>query len=240
VRLGVAWFVAAAAALAGGPLLTALVYGTVAAVAAAQTARSWRRQGVQASEPVAAAGAGAMALGATLGPGGLGIAILGTTAAAIVLRNPGSASRHPLLVDAGVTLQSALLPGVAAASMVLTLRLDLGAAIALLMLVSAYEVGDYLIGSGADGPFEGPVAGAAAMCVAIFVIGWFGLGELDFVSATVFGLVAVALCPLGQLTASALLPRADAPASGLRRLDSLVLLAPVWAWAIGLHLESTT
>src|SRR5687768_17590140 len=44
VRLGVAWFMVAAGALAVGPLATALVYGVAAAVAAAQMARCWRKR----------------------------------------------------------------------------------------------------------------------------------------------------------------------------------------------------
>ncbi len=44
------------------------------------------------------------------------------------------------------------------------------------------------------------------------------------------------LAPAGQLVASALLPSATTPASGLRRLDSLLLAAPVWVWGVGLVL----
>jgi len=40
--------------------------------------------------------------------------------------------------------------------------------------------------------------------------------------------------PMGQLLASALLPTAKSPASALRRLDSLLLAAPVWCFGIGL------
>jgi hypothetical protein len=233
------WFVVAACALASGPLVTAVVYGTTAAVAAAQTARCWRKRGARPSEPVAAAAAGGMALGAVLGPGGLGVALLGLAGAAIWWAYVDPRARSPLLVDAGLTVQSAVFAGGAAAAMVLTLRLDIGAAIALLLLVSAYEVGDFLIGSGGRSALEGPVAGWSAMLVVIFVVGWFGLGDLDFTSAALFGLVAIGLCPAGQLLASAVLPTAASPASGLRRLDSLLLLAPLWAWAIGLHLESS-
>jgi hypothetical protein len=239
VRLGMAWFVLAVAALVGGPLLTAVLYGTTAAVAAAQTARAWRRRRARPSEPVAAAGAGAVALGAVFGPGGVGVALLGLAGAAVWWAYGDARSRRPLLVDAGLTVQCGMFAGLAAASMVLALRLDIGAAIALLLLASAYEVGDFLIGSGARSTLEGPVAGIAAMLVVIFVVGWFGLAELDFTSATSFGLLAVPLCPAGQLLASAVLPDAASPASALRRLDSLLLLAPLWAWAIGVHLEAT-
>jgi hypothetical protein len=52
----------------------------------------------------------------------------------------------------------------------------------------------------------------------------------------VFGGAVAVLAPLGQLFASALLPAAGAPASGLRRLDSLLLAAPLWCVAVGLAL----
>ncbi len=45
--------------------------------------------------------------------------------------------------------------------------------------------------------------------------------------------IAAVLCPLGQLLGSLVLPTAAAPASAVRRLDSLLLLAPVWAVAAG-------
>ena len=53
----------------------------------------------------------------------------------------------------------------------------------------------------------------------------------------VFGGFAALLCPLGQVVASALLPRADAPAPALRRLDSLLLLGPTWPFLVGLLLQ---
>ena len=51
-----------------------------------------------------------------------------------------------------------------------------------------------------------------------------------------FGAAAVVLCPLGQLMGSAVLPRADAKASALRRLDSLLLLGPVWVFGLQQYL----
>jgi len=52
--------------------------------------------------------------------------------------------------------------------------------------------------------------------------------------AFAFGALAAVLCPAGQLVASAVLPSAGAPASALRRIDSLLLLAPAWAYVVGL------
>ena len=60
--------------------------------------------------------------------------------------------------------------------------------------------------------------------------------SLDFGQAWLFGGAVAVLAPAGQLLASALLPASASPASALRRLDSLLLTAPLWAWGVGLVL----
>ena len=49
-----------------------------------------------------------------------------------------------------------------------------------------------------------------------------------------FGVAALVLCPLGQVFASWLLPDATTRAGALRRLDSMLLLAPTWVLAAGI------
>lgn len=237
IRLGLAWFLLAAVAILVGPLPTALLYGTVAAVAAAQTARTWQRRRQRPNELVAAAMAGAMALGACLGAGGAGLAILGGVGAAGLLALGDAKSKAPLITDIGWTLQCALPPGIAAMSMVLLSRLDQGSAIGLLLLVSAYEIGDFLIGSGARNPYEGPAAGGAAMVVITFILSTLPISALSFAQAWAFGGAVLLLAPLGQILASAILPAARAPASALRRLDSLLLTAPLWCFGVGIIIE---
>jgi hypothetical protein len=234
VRLGLLWFMVAAAALAAGPLATAAVYGGAAAVAAAQTARSWRKRRQRPSDAIAAGMAGLMGAGACLGAGGAGIGILAGVIMAVVVAAGDTRSSHPTVVDAGWTIQCALFPGLVAMSMVLLARLDQGSAIALLLLVSGYETGDYLVGSGARNPYEGPAAGASAIVVITFIISTLPISALDFGQAWLFGGLVVLLAPLGQLFASALLPSAKVQASSLRRLDSLLLAAPVWCFGVGL------
>jgi hypothetical protein len=234
VRLGVLWFLVATVALAAGPFFAALAYGGAAAVAAAQTARCWRRRRQRPNELVAAGLAGAMGLGACLGAGGSGLAILAGAVLACVVATGDTRSPHPTLTDAGWTLQCGLPPGVVAMSMVLLARLDQGSAIALLLLVSAYETGDYLVGSGSRNPYEGPAAGLAAVVVITFIISTTPISTLGFGEAWLFGGLVGVLAPLGQLFASALLPTAGSPASALRRLDSLLLAAPVWCFGVGL------
>lgn len=234
VRLGILWFLVAATALAIGPFFTALAYGGAAAVAAAQTARCWRRRGHRPNELVAAGLAALLGLGACLGAGGSGLALVVGAVVACVVASGDTASKHPLLADAGWTLQCAMAPGFVAMSMVLLARLDQGSAIALLLLVSAYETGDYLVGSGASNPYEGPAAGLAAIVVITFILSTLPISTLGFGEAWLFGGAVGLLAPAGQLAASALLPSAASPASGLRRLDSLLLAAPLWAFGVGL------
>jgi hypothetical protein len=234
VRLGVLWFLLAAVALAVGPFFTALAYGGAAGVAAAQTARCWKRRRHRPNELVAAGLAAMLGIGACLGAGGSGLVLIVGAVVACVVASGDTASPHPILADAGWTLQCALFPGFAAMSMVLLARLDQGSAIALLLLVSAYETGDYLVGTGARNPYEGPAAGLAAVVVITFIVSTLPISTLGFGEAWLFGGLVAVLAPAGQLFASALLPAAASPASALRRLDSLLLAAPAWAFGVGL------
>ena len=72
------------------------------------------------------------------------------------------------------------LPGMVGMSMVLLTRLDQGSAIALLLLVSAYETGDYLIGSGLDEPLRGARPRArAAIVVITFIVSTLPISALS-------------------------------------------------------------
>ena len=236
VRLGVVWFLAAGAALAVGPLPAAIVYGGVAAVAAAQSARCWRRGGARPNEVVAAGMAGAMAAGAVLGAAAAGVALLAGVVVAGVVAGGDRKSPHPIVVDVGWTIQCGLFPGLVGLSMVLLDRFDQGSALALLVLVSAYEIGDYVVGSGARTPYEGPAAGLVAVVVVTFVLSATPVYTLSFSATWIFGSLVAIGAPAGQLVASALLPTAAGPASALRRIDSLLLVGPAWCWGIGLVL----
>jgi hypothetical protein len=100
-------------------------------------------------------------------------------------------------------------------------------------LASAYETGDYIVGSGASNPYEGPVAGATAIVVVTFAVTALGVRPLTFPGSFALGAGACVLCPIGQLLASVVLPSVTSPASALRRLDSLLVLGPAWALVIG-------
>ena len=234
IRLGILWFACGIAAVVVGVGALALVYGTTAAVAALQTARAWRNdRGARPHRLVAGVGALVLVAAAAIDTALVGLALLGLAAAAVVVAHRGRRRSHPI-EDAGFTLQASMFVGLAAASVVLSYRFELGAAVSLIVLVAAYETGDYLIGSGSRNPYEGPLGGLAAVLVVTFTIALLRVPPFEAGEAWVFGGLTAVLAPLGQLAGSLVLPsnRADAPA--LRRLDSLLLLAPLWAWATGI------
>ncbi len=111
-------------------------------------------------------------------------------------------------------------------------RTDAAALITLIVLVSGYEVGDFLVGTGASNPVEGPVAGIAAVIVLTFAVSVFEFPPFESGSAWVFGGLVAVLAPLGRFAAPILMPGPDARVPALRRLDSYLLVTPVWAWML--------
>jgi len=245
IRLGVLWFAGNVAALMLGLLAVVPLYAVTAGVAALQTARTWTARGRRPHRVVAGAGAAALPVAAALSTGLLGLAVLGLAGAAVATAfappdGAGGSTRQGTdwIVHAACTIQCSLFAGLAAASVVITERYEIGAVWTLVLLVAAYETGDYIVGSGAGNPYEGPLAGVAAILVITFTISALGVPPFEFPAAFVFGGFAAVLCPAGQLMASAVLPSAAAPAPALRRIDSLLLLGPLWAFAIGLYIQS--
>ena len=145
-------------------------------------------------------------VGATWGVASMGLAIVAVTVVALGVAVVGSRVPRRLFEAAGTTLQCGLPPGVGAAGVVLTLRLEIGAAVTLVLLVAAYEVGDYLVGSGASSSIEGPIAGIVAMAAICAAIAVLRVPPFDGGAVFVFGGFAALFCPLGQVAASALLP----------------------------------
>lgn len=239
VRLGVAWFLVAMGCLYLGIAAIAVLFGAVAALAAAQTATVLRTRWRRPDRAVAAGVAGVIPLAAAVGVGLAGAALVVATLVAVGLAVARSQKGSDPLVDAGAVVRSGLAVGLAAASVVLLYRVDIGAAVTIVLLVSAYEVGDYLVGSGAANQVEGPVSG-----VLLLVMVTAALAVLvppppfEGPAIWLFAAVVVVSAPMGQVLASAILPRAGAPARALRRLDSYLVAAPVWLvlmWA-DLHL----
>src|SRR3954452_11980488 len=235
VRLGLGWFAVVVLALLAGRFAIGLLYSLTASAAAFQAAFVWQKAGARPHR--LAAGAGALGIGVcgALATPLVGIAILIFVGISmffsygIAARSRG---RLDPIVMTSFTIRCGLFPGFAAACVGITARYSLTGAVGLVLIVSAYEVGDYLVGSGADNPYEGPVAGAAAIVVVTFAITALGLKPFVFPGSFALAALAAVLCPVGQLAASLILPKVDAPASALRRIDSLLVLAPAWALAV--------
>jgi hypothetical protein len=233
VRLGIAWFAAAMAATVISPATTALVYAAAAGMAARQIVKAWGSVSWQAD---VAAGLGALPVLAALAGTKFAVATLvvvavgavGCAAAPDGARLPGSGGR---LAAAGIMCLSAV-PALGGASFVLVRTESVVAAVVLLGLVSAYEAGDYIVGSGASNPLEGPLAGITTATLLALPLAIVLVEPFDAAGLILLAFTAVA-CPLGQIVASATLPGAGAYAPALRRIDTLLILAPLWAAAAG-------
>ena len=239
IRLGIGWFFVVFLALGIGRLagdvpLIGFVYAAAAALAAAQIVVAWAGHSERGTQICAMLLAVVVGLSATFGAGALGAAQLGATAVSVVFGAIHMTRKKPLLPTVALVLQASLPPALIVASLLLTLRYEIGACVILVVMVMAFDVGDFLIGSGAGSVVEGPVAGAIMILLVGAVAAVISAPPFHGIGVWPFALDAMVLCPLGQVAASWLLPDATTRASALRRLDSLLILAPVWTFAVGL------
>lgn len=230
VRLGVLWFVATAAAcLLSRPVLALLLAGA-AACAADQVVRmhdpsatsGWRALPLDLPRLVAVLGAASLPLAAAAGSDTLAAAAAAATA--VSLLTVGLRGALPLL--------AALLLGLAAASPLLLHRLGVAAALFLLLLVAAYDAGDFLVGTGAGTTWEGPAAGVAAVAVVGFATTVLTPRPLLEEGAATLALLVAMLAPLGPPLASLLVGSGATPARFVRRLDSLLVAGPIAAYVL--------
>jgi hypothetical protein len=211
-----------------------LVFAVAGGLAARQVVRTWRSPGWQADAAVALAALPPLVAVAGVLPGMATLALAGVAAMIIGAAEPldGLDGGTGRFAAAGVLLQAVVPVAVAGTAMVLVRGESPEAAVLLLGLASAYEVGDFLVGSGASNPVEGPLAGGAALIVVGFPTAILLIEPFNVMGVALLGVAAVC-CPVGQWIASALLPRPEAKAPALRRVDTLLLLAPLWAIAAG-------
>jgi hypothetical protein len=231
VRLGVGWFALALVGVFASPISAALVYGVAAGWASRQVVRAWGAVDWQAD---IATGLGAVPVLAALGGTRLLIAALCVAAVVAIVAAcaPGGerlTGRGGRAASLGI-LWLAIVPSVGAASMVLVRGDSRASAVVLFLLASAYEMGDFVVGSGASNPVEGPLAGITTAVLIGFPLAVLLVTPFDAAGAALLGFAAAA-CPLGQIVASALLPDAGASAPALRRIDTLLVLGPLWAAA---------
>ncbi|HEX2042062.1 MAG TPA: MoaD/ThiS family protein [Acidimicrobiales bacterium] len=206
--------------LAGWLALNAFVGGSQAAAC--------RRALDQRPQPALAAALAAGAPVAALGGVRYVVGIVGLALAlALLAATSGHGSRAR---DLAVTLAVGAVIGAAAAGPVVTRDLGIAPTLYLLACVAVYDAGAYLVGTGASSSWEGPVAGVVAL-IPVTLIGAIILSP-PFPSGAplALGVLAGVLAPAGPLVGTALVGSRDADAPGLRRLDSLILLGPAWAW----------
>ena len=155
VRLGFLWFFLALAAVTSGRWWTAALAAVVAAAAGYQTARAWAmaRAAAEAesSEPVpvgtgrvpallAALLAAVVPIGAGYGTGTAGAALLLVAAVSgLLIVTVGRVTGSTVAI-------AAVLPALGASSIVLALQVDLWAALFLVLAVSLFDAGNFLLG----------------------------------------------------------------------------------------------
>ena len=228
-RIGLAWAVVAFAATIAGPPWIAAWLGLSAFVGASQAAGTRRTMETHPPPWLAALVSVGPPVAAVFGALYVVWVVGAVVAVAILIRTfAHRASAH----NVALALAIGAATGSAAAAVALTREVDASAAVYLLACACVYDAGAYLVGTGASAAWEGPLAGVVAL-IPVTILGAVVLVP-PFPSGTplALGLLAAVLAPLGPLVGTALLGRQDADAPGLRRLDSLILLGPAWAWLV--------
>ena len=113
--------------------------------------------------------------------------------------------------------------------MVATARIELGAAVILVWLAGMFDAGSYLVGAGARRRLTGLVAGITGAVAVIYMAVQLAVPPLEPDTAWQYGVLAAVTLPLGPALAAALLSDRG---WAVRRLDSLMVTGPLWAWSI--------
>jgi CDP-diglyceride synthetase len=223
-----AWATVTVGMTVAGPGWLAAWLAVCGLAAATQAAAVWRKRGERPMALAAGGIAAGIPLAASLGVEAVNGAVVAGVLVTFVARLL-SPTRAPSR-DIALTLVVGIAIGLAAASPVLMRHAGIAPALLLLCFAAVYDAGAYLVGTGAASAWEGPAAGVAALVpltifTAVILIPPFSAGE-----PLVLGLLAAVLAPLGPMAGSALLGDGTVDAPGLRRLDSLLVLGPIWAW----------
>lgn len=228
VLLGVAWILVLVGLFMLHRRAIGILLVPIATVAGLQTGFAWSAK--EASDRrVAAVVAGLVAVGGVISGAAFGLAVLiGVALCVADGLAVGLKSGNETIRFIEVLIRSSIPAGVAAGGLVYLGISWPEALVGLVLMISAYEAGDFLVGSGADNAVEGPVAGLLAL--AVVASGLVLIQPLPFERGTmpVFAALAAVSAVLGQLFASALLPHGTAWAPALRRLDSYLVVVPLW------------
>ena len=246
VRVGVLWFLLVLAAATSGRQWTAALWALVSALAGYQTVAVWQQAATeQASDPelrpdplasgglfrlVAAFFAGLLPIAAAYGTGTAGVALIAAPLLVVLLH----LALGQRIGDAGPSVIAIVLPALAAISVVVAVRANLWAGLFLILAVSLYDAGAFLLGAEATGRWEGPVAGMIGALGVTFTMATFQSPPFDRTGAWIAGLVIAVCCPIGQWLASEFLPSAEARALALRRIDAYLVAGPAFVLVIWL------
>ncbi len=155
VTLGVVWFLALLASLAVGWVPLTALFGVTAGWAGLDVARRRQEVGEGPDAWVAGLGAGAVGAAGAAGAFYVGGALLALVVAAVVVATTGREREH-VLAHAGSTVLSSAPFGLAAACVVLTHDLEIGAVVVLVLLASAYDARRLRRGLGGQQRHRGP------------------------------------------------------------------------------------
>ncbi|MEM9133421.1 MAG: hypothetical protein AAF962_19065 [Actinomycetota bacterium] len=238
LTFGVLWFLLIVGAILYSPLFVAALAAGVAGLAGLQIGYAWFPRH-NPTRLWAAAGAFISGLMGALGPiGVVAAAVVGLVISfAYAVANPSRSQSMMALAE--VAMRAIVPAGVAAASLAALADIGIGAALALVGLVSAYEVGDFLVGSGSMNAVEGPLSGFVSLAAVVFILWVVTPDPFTSSSIVLFGVLTGVGCVIGQIFASAILPRGAAWAPALRRLDSYLVVAPIWVLLLG-SVDATT
>ena len=231
IRLGMAWAVVTLAAVAAGTVTAALWFTAAALVAAGNVCRIWRQQEERPVAPIALFGATGLPIAAAFGWLPL-LAVLAVVGGAAVAWEPLSGALHRpsrTRTSLKLTLGIAIGVGLAAAAPVLVREVGMTEAVVFVTLIAVYDASNYLVGSGAASPWEGPAAGAAFILAVTLAVAAVFVPPFRGLTPWLFGFLTALLAPLGPYAASALLPEPATRAPGLRRLDVWIVVGPIWA-----------
>ena len=234
-RLGLAWATVTFGFTVAGPAYLAGWLAVAAFIAGAQTCLVWRKRGERPVSLVAAAIAAGVPVAASFD-----VTYTAGVVAAGVLVSFVSRLRAPTRApsrDVALTLGVGVAIGFAAAGPVLVRHTGISAALLLLAMICAYDAGAYLVGTGASSPWEGPAAGVAALIPVTIFAEVVLVPPFAGTQPLFLGILAAVLAPCGPVAASALLGDRSGHAPALRRLDSLLLLGPLWAWCAVIFLQ---
>ena len=234
-RLGLAWAAVTVGVTIAGPTPLAAWLAVAAFIAGAQASLVWQKRGERPLVPLAAAIAAALPIAASFDTGSMtAVVVMGTIVALVArLRWQTVAPAR----DVALTLAIGVPVGLAAASPVLVRHTGIAATLLLLAYACFYDASAYVVGTGAASAWEGPAAGVASFIPLTIFAAVVLIPPFSGAQPFLLGLIAAVLAPAGPVAGSALLGDAHAHAPALRRLDSLLLLGPLWAWCAAVFLH---